>query len=652
MEISTPAATSIQKGPQPTAPEADTLNEIELSPASDSSSVSSVNPDMLGDEIIVGTHVNGHKHARSDGGDEEMAETDNDDKPVSHYPKRKRSTIYNDLGEDKMEVDALKDGDDNGSLPPTQKRHGSAHVKGITLGYWRDSHVPDERGKHAVIGFMDVRDRLRTRIQCHTRTGDAINTRIYPIPPGPGGSWVTFERVVFEDHLVGLNHHEVKEYVKILSDTEKGDESPDVKEAQLAAVDEAKRRLVANPPTEVNLQPCTAWGKDLPEHLQSSRPEKRRRTNGTGPTGHSGSTTPHPQQVPPPLPQHQQPRGVSPLHGKRPTRILLGCWTKSNSSADSEKHAVFGVLGANDMFRVKLMRETMDGRPHNDGNFPTGAGALWINYEEVKFLAHLQNLTRPEMKEYVRVRQSQIDAGETDETRIANETQAVYEAQRRASAIAKHVAVNNSTPRHSISSLDREGKPETPKPELRSQEVGGQETRAQEIRVHDARAQEAGAQEIRGQEPQDERRVVPQPDGRSSRHALPEAGRRLDSRSSSIDHERERTLVSRTIDRMELNQVRDDRFATRRAAALNTVPSHEIRRDFNDHLQRMDKVWQAQEISRQGPNNDNVKIHAGIKYERKRGGPFEGKLVSQGTIISIDGEDYVEYRVLTKPSFF
>ncbi|KAK2667841.1 hypothetical protein RAB80_017032 [Fusarium oxysporum f. sp. vasinfectum] len=40
---------------------------------------------------------------------------------------------------------------------------------------------------------------------------------------------------------------------------------------------------------------------------------------------------------------------------------------------------------------------------------------------------------------------------------------------------------------------------------------------------------------------------------------------------------------------------------------------------------------------------------AGVKYERKTLGPFPGKLVSQGTIISIDGEDYVEYRVLGKP---
>lgn len=633
-------ATPALKGPQSTAPEEDdTTNEAELSPPPDSSSVSSVNPDVLGDEIIVGTNANGHKPTRSDHGDEEMLDTDTDDKPTSHYPKRKRSTIYNNLGEDKIE---LKDSDDNGPSSHPQKRHGSAHVKGVILGYWRDSPVPDEADKHAVIGFMDVRDRLRTRIQCHTRIGDAINTRLFPIPPGPGGSWVTFERVVFEDHLIGLDHHQVKEYVKLRSETEKADEPPDVKrKAQIAAVEEAKHRLLVNPPTEANQQPCIAWGKRLPDNLQSTRPEKRRRTNGNvvGPIGTSGSVTP--QHVLPPLPQHQQPRGASPLHGTRPTRILVGCWLKSDTKEDNERHAVFGILGANDMFRVKLMRETMDGRYH-EGNFPTGAGALWINYEEVRFLPHLQNLTRPEMKEYVRVRQNQIDLGETPETRVANETHAVYEAQRRASQIAKHVATANSNPRQPMNSIDREDRQDTPKSEVRGQDTRGREVRGQETRAH----------EVRVQEPQQEQRMISQPDGRPSRHSLPEAGVRLGSRSNSIDIERQRGIVTRTIDRMELNQVRDERNATQRAAVLNTVPSHDVRRDFNDNIQRMDKIWQAQELSRQGPGNDNIKIHAGIKYERKRGGPFEGKLVSQGTIISIDGEDYVEYRVLTKPTFF
>ena len=39
----------------------------------------------------------------------------------------------------------------------------------------------------------------------------------------------------------------------------------------------------------------------------------------------------------------------------------------------------------------------------------------------------------------------------------------------------------------------------------------------------------------------------------------------------------------------------------------------------------------------------------GINYKRKRLGPFQGLLSSPGKILSIDGEDFIEYRILMKP---
>lgn len=52
------------------------------------------------------------------------------------------------------------------------------------------------------------------------------------------------------------------------------------------------------------------------------------------------------------------------------------------------------------------------------------------------------------------------------------------------------------------------------------------------------------------------------------------------------------------------------------------------------------------------PNMEEVRVLGNVTYSRKQTGPFAGKLVSRGEIITIDGEDYVEYRVLTKPTFF
>ncbi|KAK7984939.1 hypothetical protein PG988_002561 [Apiospora saccharicola] len=81
--------------------------------------------------------------------------------------------------EDKLEG-SLRSGADDGDKRPVRK-HG---LGSVLLGYWRDSPVPKPAGKHAVVGLIDVRDRLRTRIQNTTRNGDAINTRLFPVPPG------------------------------------------------------------------------------------------------------------------------------------------------------------------------------------------------------------------------------------------------------------------------------------------------------------------------------------------------------------------------------------------------------------------------------------------------------------------------------------
>jgi len=41
----------------------------------------------------------------------------------------------------------------------------------------------------------------------------------------------------------------------------------------------------------------------------------------------------------------------------------------------------------------------------------------------------------------------------------------------------------------------------------------------------------------------------------------------------------------------------------------------------------------------------DIRIHNGVKYKRNGAG---NRFVSAGNLINIDGEDYVEYRVLTK----
>ncbi|TPX10615.1 uncharacterized protein E0L32_008501 [Thyridium curvatum] len=609
--------------------EEDPVNDDNLTPPPDSPMSDPSDPphNTLEDEIVVGTNANGTKSSplrvTSDQEDVDMEDAE-DRTPISHYPKRKRASVYNELNEDKIE-NSMAAGDESDMRvgPGRPRTHGMAGVKGVILGYWRDSEVPNEEDKHAVIGFIDVRDRLRTRVQPINRAGKLVINE-WPLPPGPGGSWVTFERVVFNKHLVNLDHNQVKEYVKIRTEAIGVHETEEEMEANdKAAVKEAIRRVQENPPVETATAPAIAYGPEIPEHaVVNHRPEmKKRRTGGVG-TIADGVAAP-PRNL------------IDTLPGTRPTKILLGYWKGSSEPRPEDRHAVFGILGANDMFRVKVTRETRDGR-HVSGNFPTGAGALWIHWEEVEFEPHIKPLARPEIKEYVRVRQHQIDNGESPEDRIGNETKAVYEAQQRVTSVTRPEALQNLT-------YGNVGPAVAPAPAVPNGEDGYPELKAK--------------REYTGHELRQSRRNLPDSKdaARAPRYSLPEASelRAANRTPSNLGNEdnitRSNNIARREIARFEARQMRNDQRAASREATASRENNKAL---FSDQVGRLNKVWAAQEANRLKAGTEDAKIHMGVKYERKQTGPFQGKLVSQGTIISIDGEDYVEYRVLTKPTFF
>ncbi|KAH7320987.1 hypothetical protein B0I35DRAFT_477519 [Stachybotrys elegans] len=641
-------------------------HELESELSDPDSNVHSPVRTQLQDEIVVSARANGGRKPLVDRApsDEDEIMEDTQDEPISsHYPKRKRNLTYSDLGESKIENSITTESEEKSTqlqqLKPKPSRQSLGSVKGVIVGYWRDSPVPDEINKHAVIGFIDVRDRLRTRIQSMTRAGESL-VNDYPLPPGPGASWVTFERVAFDQHLVGLDHVQVKEYVRIRSDAD--DDEVDRKVAEKAAVQEAIRRVKENTnPDLPGAQPAIAYGSELPEHLASAnRPDpKRRRTSGgfasinSGATNGSALEQASAQQTT--LPPRSASMLLDPLIGTRPTRILLGYWKGSSEPDMKDRHAVYGILGQNDMFRVKVVRETRDGR-FVDGNFPTGAGALWIQYEEVEFEQHLQPLTRLEIKEYCRVRQYQLDHGEAPEERAANELVAVNEAQARAGTGYKMVP-HSSTP--FLAPATPKG-PMDPTPPVEAPVNGKVGTNGPELRTT--------------------RRPDARVEQRVPRHPLPEGESRSVSRGSpnTPNHtdamERTVALARREISRAEAAQSRADRHAVNRERTMAAVAAQEAaaaaaaaaaasrpapvqpngrpRFHETEELQRLNKVWARQENLRINAAAEDAKIYDGVKYERKATGPFMGKLVSQGTIINIDGEDYVEYRVLTKPSFF
>ncbi|KAG5948187.1 hypothetical protein E4U60_002274 [Claviceps pazoutovae] len=619
-------------------------------------------PDSIGlqndteDEIVVNDGGNGVS-LRS-GGPEIVMDDRPDEAGGSCYPKRKRTSTHHLVRERNVESAHKSVSEKSPTSPesstihkPNRQSFGGPGVKGVLMGVWRDSRVPEVERRHAVIGFIDVRDRLRTRVQPNTKEGEPLAAE-YPLPPGPGGSWVTFERVIFSDHLVGLDHLQVKEYTRLRSEA-KPEETEDQRiAAETAAVREAIRRVKENPALEHPGQlPALAYGLDIPEHVQfAARPDlKRRKVYQASLERALEPSMPSSQQQA--TASRQSRVSIDPLPGNRPTRILIGYWKQSSELDPKDRHAVYGILGQNDMFRVKVVRETRDGR-FVDGNFPSGAGALWIPYEEVEFEPHLQALSRQEVKEYCRVRQYQLDHGEMSADRIENETKAVFEAQTRAGTMLYRQPHNVTVPTFITS------------PQGDSNRFNGR------VSYH-------------GHELRQSRRPVPRP----IRTSMSDNDFRLNA------PERTNALARRDFSRAEATQSRPDFHAVHRdrATATATGPGtatgtgtgtgtagasipvtvehhhngddgarsshhhhHHHFRESEDMQRLNNKVWTRQETmcTTTKGSPDEAKMYDGVKYERKSTGPFVGKLVSQGTIINIDGEDYVEYRVLTKPSFF
>ncbi|KAL2265503.1 hypothetical protein VTJ83DRAFT_6603 [Remersonia thermophila] len=634
--------------PPPDSPADETLSSASSAPAA-----------ALHDEIVVGTKA--HTKASPIGldGSEDTVMGDPEDRSVLSHKRKRPLGSYAESVDNDPSPTPTEDLEVRRVVRPA-KPPVPGVVKGVLLGYWRDSPAEDEADKHAVVGFIDVRDRLRTRIQPTTRDGRPMDHR-YPIPPGPGGSWVTFDKVAFDAHLVGHNHHVIKEYVKIRSEDSRKDDSTEERiNADLEAIALAAERVRNNPPPDAPVAPQVAYGPEIPANaVIPNRPEaKRRRLVGSF-------------GVPSDSPKFVQ-NTLDDIPGKRPTRVLIGYWKHSSEEDPANKHAVFGVLGSNDMFRVKLTRETRDGRTVI-GNFPSGAGALWIHWDEVEFEPHLRNLSRNEVKEYCRVRQRQLDLGETPAERVANETKAVYEAQQR---VIQSLAMGTTPVRPrddpdlipiamKTNGHDRDSS--SPTSPFASARPGAEEPRQPRRSDMGVRAAAVAA----------------------GRHPLPDVGFRAANRTPSGPNpeaiERTNQLARREIARLEAAQARADMRAASREASLAPVAAvsglphaaiahangnghhahngmngghngyattNGISLHFQDNVERLNKVWESQEANRIRAGNEDAKIHMGIKYQRKQSGPFQGKLVSQGVIITIDGEDYVEYRVLTKPTFF
>ncbi|KAH8587620.1 hypothetical protein B0O99DRAFT_694281 [Bisporella sp. PMI_857] len=497
------------------------------------------------------------------------AERQGDGDIIPQITKRKRtSSSY-----------ALDDSYGKVKAEPSMKRSKNQNLKGVIVGVWSESNQVIPEDKHVVHGFIDVHDRLRTRIYAENRKGEPIMSNM---PSGVGGCWVTFERILFDAHLITLNSAEVKEYVKIRSQDAPNETDEERDEANLRAVKKAKE-IVAAYETEPRIKPIV--------NRPAMQPTSSSERDSLPPQSLSSNSGFRAINTPP---------KASPSDDATQIGVLIGYWADSDSPRDKDKHAVYGVVSGIGSFRVKVVKSTRDGR-YLEGNIPTGLGNMWLHFDKVVLEPQLAKLNRAEVKEYVSI----LQFGSEKKGRKISEAEAIKEAQRNVAASLKTASTSINSPAGRRSNGVVSGL------------------------------------------------------GDSLRHST-RSEQRASAKKPPQQEELTATMEKSRRERTEARARKAEKSRREAATAVEEAAQAELK----NNLKKLNKVWIAQQQRTGTVSNASttppthgiapskeIKYHNGINYVRKQAGPFQGKLVSDAQILCIDGDDYVEYRVLTKPSF-
>ncbi|KAJ4151589.1 hypothetical protein LMH87_012279 [Akanthomyces muscarius] len=293
-----------------------------------------------------------------------------------------------------------------------------------------------------------------------------------------------------------------------------------------------------------------------------------------------------------------------------PTRVLIGHWVHS-SEPEPNQHAVYGILSRDGKLRFKLVPETRDGRPVH-GNYPPSR-ETWVIHEDIVFESYLAGLNRLGMKEYCRERGRQVDAGERPggPDNAANILKAVDKAEHLCAA-AKHERPRNLRWEREKCADRRRAERMEGWASRRASKGGGGGGEAGDA----AAAAAAIADEVLG--------------------PTPGAG--------VVKKKRKKHGERRTV--YHHDHVSEAAVA---AAAAVAADADKPGGGFADSSRddSMDGST-ASSVTDSSADDTKPKVHNGVVYQRSQAGPFAGKLTAKGQVVSINGEDYVEYRVLAK----
>ncbi|ESZ96712.1 hypothetical protein SBOR_2856 [Sclerotinia borealis F-4128] len=302
------------------------------------------------------------------------------------------------------------------------------------------------------------------------------------------------------------------------------------------------------------------------------------------------------------------------------SEILLGYWKDSSEKDIKNKHAVFGTVTINDRFRFIVRRSTRDGRDMI-GNYPHGGGRYQVQFDKIVLEPNLFKLKRSEIEQYILIRQKQLQDAESNPHKRLHNRHNVKKAIKKAVKVVKAAIALQQLPIATIFGASSTSSASASEPD--------QDSTSEEEEIKPSKKQPEG-------------------------HAA-DVLRRVTTRRKS----QHKQVTNGDPD----SAIPEDQSASHRKASADR---------FSKSMEKLNKEWEAQRaaIPREKATsqeaamlpqstmtsvsvvNDDVKVHNDVKYTRRHNGLFEGKHVAPPQLLTIDGEDYVEYRVLTKPTMF
>jgi hypothetical protein len=413
----------------------------------------------------------------------EPDDSDDDDSPVIGRKRKRNSTNVDYLADlaNKAEPTEPAEKKSKGTQDPTWKGPEVKH--GVPIGVWSLSDEPIDERKHVLYGFLDLKFALHGRKYPERKDGSKYTGNF----PSGTGTWAAKSHEwLLDPHLKGLSRKELTEYVRIRIKTWNRDEKPKERDAlDQSAVAEAKEIAAASEPTvkSENKGNSARKVKKTPRKSNEGKPDKSSPGDSfeePSPST-SNSTTKGPEKIYTSS-GNRQARNGSPLDMKPPKEsqkafpiprstpnemrrntgspnrletppprerskyvikgkdVLIGYWKDSSEPEVFNKHAMYGVIQAHGVFRVKVVPETRDGRYLKDGNYPKQSGGCWVNYDSCIFEHYLKDLIRTEIEEYCRI--CVADSDYNERTQGPGIDRAVAEAKRIVAQKAKEKGMN------------------------------------------------------------------------------------------------------------------------------------------------------------------------------------------------------------------